>query len=147
MRSQPPALTQIIQLPLQPTTLPLFLIWTQNALPQCHTLCLANDLSTQLSPPSLALFATCPTTPSLASAAQHPILHHQQTIPATESTIDRLTQEGQFSKHLGGVMMGYVLGLECPKPNHCLTRPIPQGSACCCHSFFLVTLFSVVMDS
>ena len=74
----------------------------------------------------LAPFATCPTTCALVSAAQHPVSHHQRTIPATESTIDGLTQEGQFSKHLGGVTTGYVLGLQMPESGH--PQPSPDST-------------------
>jgi len=52
------------------------------------------------------------------SAARHSILYGQRMTLVTESTINGLTQEGQFLKHPGGVTTGYMLGLQMPKSGH-----------------------------
>jgi len=130
----PPIAAPQLDKPEEPPPVP-----PKNATPAAPTRRLCKTLAPSASTPRVPLIH--PTTRALVSAAQHPVSHRQRTIPATESTIDGLTQEGQFSKHPGGVMTGYVLGSECPKPDHRPTRPTPQGSARCCHSFSLSPSF------
>jgi len=91
---------------------------------------------------------------SLSVSALALIHPHHLCSPPSPSSVDTSapscqTPQQHRHQHTGihAVTTGYVLGSECPKPDHRPTQLTPQGSARCCHSFFLVTPFSVVMDS